>query len=94
MACRQPAGRAGRTWVGSPILKEKAAQFNQDTEIQDLLAEINLDDGTFAPFTGIYTREKAEGLKAYAFDRDAVSKRGLKYKKLDQLTIDLLLGAR
>jgi xylose isomerase len=33
-------------------------------------------------------------LKAYAFDRDTISKRGLKYEKLDQLTIDLLLGAR
>jgi len=76
------------------ILKEKAAQFNEDKEIQDLLAEINHDDGTFDPFTGEYSREKAEGLKSYAFDRDTISKRGLKYEKLDQLTIDLLLGTR
>ena len=76
------------------ILKEKAAQFNQDKEIQDLLVEINHDDGTLAPFTGAYSREKAEGLKTHLFDRDAISKRGLKYEKLDQLTIDLLLGAR
>jgi len=76
------------------ILKEKAAQFNADEEIQALLAEINADDGSMATYFGKYSAEKAIALKAQSFDRAAIANRGLKYERLDQLTIDLLLGAR
>ena len=76
------------------ILKEKAEQFRQDKEIQTLLAEINADDGSMNPYFGKYTPEKAAALKAQAFDRPAIGKRGLRYERLDQLTIDLLLGKR
>ena len=76
------------------ILKEKAAQFNADSEIQSLLAEINADDGTLAPLFGSYSPEKAASLKLKTFDRGAIASRGLGYERLDQLTIDLLLGAR
>ena len=76
------------------ILKEKAARFNADPEIQALLAEINADDGSLSPFFGHYTPEKAAGLKTQPFDRTAIAQRGLGYERLDQLTIDLLLGAR
>ncbi len=76
------------------VLKEKAAQFNSDKEIQALLAEIHADDGSMASFFGKYSPEKAAGLKAQSFDRTAISGRGLQYEQLDQLTIDLLLGVR
>ena len=76
------------------ILKEKAAQFNADADIQALLAEINADDGSMAPFLGKYSTEKAEMLKARVFDRTAIARRGLKYERLDQLTIDILTGTR
>jgi xylose isomerase len=76
------------------ILKEKAAQFNADEEIQALLAEINADDGSMATYFGKYSAEKAIALKAQSFDRAAIANRGLKYERLDQLTIDLLLGTR
>jgi xylose isomerase len=76
------------------MFKEKARQFNADTEIQALLAEINADDGSMAPFQGKFSPEKAKALKAHAFNREAISARGLKYEKLDQLTIDLILGMR
>jgi xylose isomerase len=76
------------------ILKEKAAQFNDDKEIQTLLVKIHADDGSMAPYFGKYTPEKAAALKAQPFDRAAISSRGLQYEHLDQLTIDLLLGAR
>lgn len=76
------------------ILKEKAAQFNADPEIQALLAEINADDGSMAQFFGAYSAEKAATLKAHAFDRNAISAKGLQYERLDQLTIDVLLGVR
>jgi xylose isomerase len=76
------------------ILKEKAAQFNADKEIQAILAELNTEDKAMTPFFGKYSPEKAAALKAQSFDRPAISKRGLKYERLDQLTIDILTGTR
>ena len=76
------------------ILKEKAAQFNTDAEIQGMMAEINADDGSMDAFKGAYSAEKAAALKAHTFDRKAISARGLKYEKLDQLVNELLLGIR
>lgn len=76
------------------VLKEKAAQFNADKEIQALLEEINTADSNMTPFAGKYSSEKAASLKAQSFDRAAIASRGLKYERLDQLTIDLLLGVR
>jgi len=74
------------------ILKEKAAQFNQDQEIQALLAEIRADDGAMSAFKGAYSAEKAAALKAHTFDRAALGARGLAYERLDQMTVELLLG--
>ena len=76
------------------MLKDKAAKFNADTEIQSILAEVNADDGSMAAFFGKYSADKAAAIKAHDFDRVGLSKRGLKYERLDQLTIDLLLGYR
>ena len=76
------------------VLKEKAARFNADPEIQSLLKEINADDGSMSGYFGKYTPEKAKSLKAQAFDRPAIGARGLQYERLDQLTVELLLGVR
>jgi xylose isomerase len=45
-------------------------------------------------FKGGYTPGKAAALKAHSFDRQALGTRGMKYEKLDQLTVELLLGVR
>ncbi len=76
------------------MLKEKAAQFNADPEIQAILAEINTEDPALTALFGKYSPEKADAIKAQPFDRKAIAGRGLKYERLDQLTIDLLLGMR
>ncbi len=76
------------------MLKDKAAQFNADKEVQALLAEINANDGSMNQYFGKYSSEKASALKAQAFDRIELGKRGLGYERLDQLTIDILLGTR
>jgi len=76
------------------ILKDKAAQFNEDEEIQALLAEINADDGSMSRYFGAYSSEKAKALKDQPFDRAAISVKGRQYERLDQLTVDLLLGVR
>jgi xylose isomerase len=76
------------------ILKEKAAQWNADKEIQSLVAGINASDGSMDQYFGKYSATKAADLRAQTFDRQALGARGLKYERLDQLTVDLLLGAR
>jgi len=76
------------------ILKDKAAQFNADPEVQALLAEINPVDAALAPLFGKYTPQKAAALKNQPFDRAAIASRGLKYERLDQLTFDILTGVR
>src|SRR5512139_293776 len=76
------------------ILKEKTAQWNADAEIRALLAEINADDGSTRAYTGAYSREKARALKSASFDRAALGERGLSYERLDQLTVELILGVR
>lgn len=59
-------------------------------EIQSIVAEINAGDQS----PHIYSREAANALKGNGFDRIAPGARGLAYERLDQLTVDLLLGAR
>jgi len=76
------------------MLKEKAVLFNADTEIQNILEEINAEDPTLTSLFGQYSSEKAEAIKALTFDRKEIADRGFRYERLDQLTIDLLLGTR
>jgi xylose isomerase len=76
------------------ILKEKVTCWNADKEIQDLVAEINADDGSMDQYFGAYNSQKAEALKAQSFDRSLIAGRGLSYERLDQLTVEVLLGVR
>ena len=73
------------------ILKDKAKRFAADKEIQDLLKEVGANNGDGL---GAYSREKANKLKNESFEVDALAKKGLAYERLDQLVVDLLLGAR
>jgi xylose isomerase len=74
------------------ILKDKAQRFNADPQIQELLAEIQAEYVEMAPFSGEYNPEKAAALRDHSFDRTAIGKRGMNYERLDQLTVELLLG--
>ena len=75
------------------ILKDKAASWNADPEIKTLLAEIaGLNEK--APSIDAYRKENAASLLQQTFDRAALAAKGLQYERLDQLTIDILLGAR
>ncbi|HKQ53449.1 MAG TPA: xylose isomerase [Pyrinomonadaceae bacterium] len=74
------------------ILKEKGERWNADPEIKALLAEIAETNGDHG--RAKYSRQGAGELLSASFDRAQLSSRGLKYEKLDQLTIDILLGVR
>jgi len=74
------------------ILKEKAAQWKADPEIRALLLEAAEASGDGAP--GKFNKAGATALLSQDFDRSALSAKGLKYERLDQLTMDILLGVR
>lgn len=76
------------------ILKEKARQFNEDSEIQSLLSEIRSASPEYAEPLGNYTRAKAAKVKSLPLDRTELAAKKLSYERLDQLTVDILLGVR
>jgi xylose isomerase len=75
------------------LLKERAAQWNADAEIQGLVRELQGGSDT-DPATAPFTAEAARALKGRSFDRSALGARGFAYERLDQLTTELLLGVR
>lgn len=76
------------------ILKEKAARFEEDAEIQGILKEIGGQNKEFEKHLGKFSKKKAQSLKRTRFDIDAMAKPGLGYERLDQLLAELLLGVR
>ena len=76
------------------IFKERAARWNADPEIKAILEEVNANDGSVDFLKGGFTPEKAQQLKATEFDRDGIAAKGLAYERLDQLTVEVLLGVR
>ena len=74
------------------VLKERARQWNEDREIQALVAELSPQDGAVA--CGGFDRARAAALKARPFDRASLGSRGRAYERLDQLTVECLLGMR
>jgi xylose isomerase len=76
------------------ILKDKARQFSEDSEIQALLAEIRAAAPEYDEVKGSYTRAKADKIKSLALDRAELAAKKLPYERLDQLTIDIILGVR
>jgi xylose isomerase len=75
------------------ILKEKAAQWNEDREIQSILADISAGKKGTPPI-GNYSKTGSSKLLNHIFDKNAITKKRLPYERLDQLTIDILLGVR
>jgi xylose isomerase len=76
------------------IYKEKARRWNEDPAIKACLANIANVPTAGLPVVGKYDAATMAALKAYTFDRAALGARGLGYEKLDQLTVEVLLGVR
>jgi xylose isomerase len=75
------------------ILKEKAARWNADQEIRAILEEISYDHPD-VPAVGYYSSKGASALVKHVFDPQAMARKRLPYERLDQLTVDILLGVR
>jgi xylose isomerase len=74
------------------IFKEKVAAFNADKEIQQLLGDLAKRGA--APGTRISYIKDAQAIKDEQFDLEAMRAKGYAYERLDQLTVELLLGVR
>jgi xylose isomerase len=72
------------------ILKEKAAQWAADAEIQALVKETAAGDLAI----GKHSAANATALLGRDFDRAEIASKGLGYEKLDQLTLEVLMGVR
>jgi xylose isomerase len=75
------------------ILKEKATAWNADKEIQAILKDLSAASPK-VPVAGNYSQKGSAALLNHVFDKDAIMKKRLPYEKLDQLTVDVLLGVR
>jgi xylose isomerase len=74
------------------ILKEKADRYNADAEIQGMLRALHERGASNSPRP--FSPDNARQLKARTFELDAMRARGYGYEKLDQLTMEILLGVR
>lgn len=74
------------------ILKDKAEQWNANPEIQAILRDLSKPVSGCPPI-GKYSKSGAETLLGHAFNKDKILEKRLPYERLDQLTIDILLGA-
>jgi xylose isomerase len=75
------------------ILKDKARRWNEDSEIQAIVKAAH-EGGEPAPGVGTYSAAQRDTLLNASFDRAKIAARGLAYEKLDQLTMEVLLGVR
>ena len=75
------------------ILKERVARFNADAEIQGLLGELNARGAALGKRIR-YSDAEARTIREERFDLDALRARGYAYERLDQLTMELLMGVR
>jgi xylose isomerase len=72
------------------ILKDRACRWNRDAEIQAMVKRNG--NGAGAPTK--YSAAHREALLDREFDRVALASQGLGYERLDQLTMEVLLGVR
>jgi len=76
------------------ILKEKAAVWNADPEIQGLLKEITPKHAAAEKVLKGHSAASVKALAAMDLDRIELAKAPLHYEKLDQLTMEVLMGVR
>jgi len=76
------------------ILQERVARFNADSEIQGLLKEIRNRDAHLEGLMSGYSTANASAIGELDIDRVGIGAEGRQYERLDQLTVELLLGVR
>jgi xylose isomerase len=75
------------------ILRDRARRWNADREVQALLKELR-EMSELTPRLSQYSPQERDALLRTPFDRVALAQKGLAYERLDQLTMEVLLGVR
>ena len=73
------------------ILKERAAAFRADPEVQEALKAARVDQLSVPTMA---EGDTIEALRAEEIDAAAAGKRSMGYARIDQLAIEHMLGAR
>jgi xylose isomerase len=76
------------------ILKEKAQRWNADKEIQQIIKIVNVQDSSLSKLTAKYSKANAAKLLDAPLDRIELAAAPLPYERLDQLTMEVLMGVR
>jgi xylose isomerase len=76
------------------ILKEKVRRWHADSEIQQIVKQINVQDKSLGALTKVYSPANVKKLNAVRFDRHRLATEPLPYERLDQLTMELIMGVR
>lgn len=76
------------------LLADKAKRWNADEEIKGLLREINVEDPVLSRLTRRYTEATAKKLLNTPLDRVQLAQARLPYERLDQLTMEVIMGVR
>jgi len=71
------------------ILKEKPKQWNADQEVREIIERIEAQTKDTPA-----ARKGAAILLGYSFDKARISKKRLSHQRLDQITVDILLGVQ
>ena len=74
------------------IFKDKVKRYGEDKEIQQLLMDLQHRGGKAERVK--WSADAMKKLKAQLFDLPAIRAQGYAYERLDQLTMELLLGVR
>jgi len=80
-----------RSWK---ILESKVDRFNKDRRVQSLLNKIQREEPKVSALTKKFTKTNAKALLEHSFDRKSLADRHLPYEELDQLVMEILMGAR
>lgn len=75
------------------ILQDKVRRFNADPDIQGLLGELRARGATRGERLA-WSADTARTIKDRRYDLEALRGKGYAYERLDQLTMELLLGVR
>jgi xylose isomerase len=74
------------------ILKDKARRWNADSEIRRLRRLIHREHASLDRLWAKYSKKNAAALLRRDFDREAMAGRALPYERLDQRTMEILMG--
>ncbi len=76
------------------ILTNRAAAFDQDQEVQQILAENHADPENVSALMESYSADNRKKLTALKLDPEQIAQRGHRHERLDQIAHEYLMGAK